>query len=97
MGITKGKDGKMVPKDWFVESHKDGERSFDMTREGFALLVMGWDDKKSENFKIAYIEAFESMLAVLKEHQPYVAATILQRLRALFPDSPEIRRLFEMD
>jgi phage regulator Rha-like protein len=40
-----------------------------MTREGFTLLVMGWDDKKSIRFKMTYIEAFEAMLAALKEHQ----------------------------
>jgi hypothetical protein len=66
----------------------------DMTREGFTLLVMGWDDKKSIRFKMTYIEAFEAMLAALKEHQPDVAATALRPPRALFPDSPKIRRLF---
>jgi phage regulator Rha-like protein len=71
--------------------------SYDMTREGFALLVMGWDDKKSIRFKMTYIKAFEAMLAALKEHQPYVAATVLKSLRALFSDSPKIRRLFDFD
>jgi phage regulator Rha-like protein len=76
--------------------HGDG-RTYDMTREGFTLLVMGWDDKKSIKFKMTYIEAFEAMLAALKEHQPHVAATALKPLRALFPDSPKIRRLFDFD
>jgi hypothetical protein len=46
---------------------------------------------------MTYIEAFEAMLAGLKEHQPHVAATALKPLRALFPDSPKVRRLFNFD
>ena len=83
-------------KPQLAPSNQDG-RSHDMTREGFTLLVMGWDDKKSVKFKMTYIEAFEAMLAALKEHQPHVAATALKPLRALFPDSPKIRRLFDFD
>jgi phage regulator Rha-like protein len=85
-----------VAKPQLAASNQDG-RSHDMTREGFTLLVMGWDDKKSIKFKMTYIEAFEAMLAALKEHQPYVAAAALKPLRALFPDSPKIRRLFDFD
>jgi phage regulator Rha-like protein len=80
-----------------LAASRDDGRSYDMTREGFTLLVMGWDDKKSIKFKMTYIKAFEAMLAALKEHQPYVAATALKPLRALFPNSPKIRWLFDFD
>jgi anti-repressor protein len=53
-----------VAKPQLAASNQDG-RSHDMTREGFTLLVMGWDDKKSIKFKMTYIEAFEAMLAAL--------------------------------
>ena len=34
---------------------------YDMTRDGFTLLVMGFDGEKAQQWKIKYIEAFNAM------------------------------------
>lgn len=57
--------------EWFKEtSYIDPTgrtlRSFDLTRDGFSLLVMGWTGAKALAFKVKYIEAFNAMEASLK-------------------------------
>lgn len=42
------------------------ERAFDMTRDGFTLLAMGFTGKKALQFKLRYIEQFNAMEAELK-------------------------------
>lgn len=42
-------------------------RHFLMTRDGFALLAMGFTGQKALKWKLAYIEAFNRMEAALKE------------------------------
>lgn len=49
-------------------------RCFDMTRDGFTLLAMGFTGAKALQWKLRYIEAFNSMEAALKkvpEKTPY--------------------------
>jgi Rha family phage regulatory protein len=67
-----------VDKPWFFQIQTQHptvtdrfDRSFDMTRDGFSLLVMGWTGAKARQFKIAYIEEFNRMEATLRK----VAAT----------------------
>jgi Rha family phage regulatory protein len=48
-------------------------RTFDMTRKGFLLLVMGFTGKKAVALKCAYIDEFDRMEAALKA-VPAVAA-----------------------
>jgi Rha family phage regulatory protein len=45
----------------FDEKANREVRCFDMTRDGFTLLVMGWTGAKAMKFKIAYIKAFNAM------------------------------------
>lgn len=40
---------------------------YDMTRDGFVLLAMGFTGAKAQRFKIAYIEAFNRMETDLRE------------------------------
>jgi Rha family phage regulatory protein len=40
-------------------------RTFDMTRDGFSLLVMGWTGAKALKFKVAYIKEFNRMEALI--------------------------------
>lgn len=40
-------------------------RAFDMTRDGFTLLAMGFTGKKALGFKLAYIQQFNAMEAQL--------------------------------
>ena len=51
---------------YFIESSytdKSGKRNkcYDITRDGFSLLVMGFTGKKALEWKLRYIEAFNSM------------------------------------
>jgi phage regulator Rha-like protein len=51
---------------WFrpkmhASSDGDVEQSYDMTRNGMMLLVMGWDDEKSASLQLAYVSAFNAM------------------------------------
>jgi len=53
-------------KKFFTESTYINERGrtyrcYDMTRDGFSLLVMGFTGKKALEWKLKYIEAFNSM------------------------------------
>lgn len=58
--------GKMKFDDCFIPSSyitKDGRtvRSFDMNRDGFTLLTMGFNGRDALAFKLAYINRFNSM------------------------------------
>ena len=43
------------------------EPAFDMTRDGFTLLAMGFAGAKALTFKLRYIEAFNRMEATLRQ------------------------------
>lgn len=44
--------------------------AYDMTRDGFTLLVMGYTGKEAMQFKLRYIEEFNRMEAKLKDQTP---------------------------
>lgn len=52
--------------DYHDEARKE-VRSFDLTRDGLILLVMGWTGPKALQIKVRYIEAFSAMEHALKE------------------------------
>lgn len=64
---------------------------FNMTKDGFVLLVMGFTGKKAMEFKIKYIEAFNAMERAL-EAQPAAAkpVTVQEHTRALPSGKKEI-------
>jgi Rha family phage regulatory protein len=43
---------------------------FNISRDGFTLLAMGFTGKKAMQFKLAYIEAFNKMEKILKNNKP---------------------------
>lgn len=61
------------PSGWFVERRDENPQngqpypSFDMTRDGFTLLVMGYTGAKAMAYKVRYIQRFNEMEAALKE------------------------------
>lgn len=68
--------------DWFrpTETNVDGGngatlkiRSFDLTRDGFTLLAMGWTGAKALRFKVAYIAEFNRMEAAVRAATPSAA------------------------
>jgi len=50
----------------FDEKANKNVRTFDMTRDGFTLLAMGWTGDRAMTFKVRYIEAFNAMEAKLR-------------------------------
>jgi len=68
-------EGAKISAAWFVPTVHTVTRlgrgsvdypAFDMTRDGFTLLVMGYTGKKAMEFKVAYIQRFNEMEAALK-------------------------------
>lgn len=56
---------------WFrettsLDAYDREQRSFDLTRDGLMLLVMGWTGPKALRLKVRYIEAFNAMEQTLK-------------------------------
>lgn len=45
------------------------DRAYTMTRDGFALLVMGYTGQKAMEWKVRYIQAFNAMEAELKRRE----------------------------
>ncbi|KJS40395.1 MAG: hypothetical protein VR70_06020 [Rhodospirillaceae bacterium BRH_c57] len=84
--ILKSQD---TPADWFIErpvvNEQNGQtyRTFDMTRDGFTLLVMGYTGPKAMQFKIAYIGQFNAMEATLKNADPMAALNDPAAMRGL--------------
>jgi len=54
------------------------ERCFEMTKDGFTILAMGYTGAKAMQFKEAYIQRFNEMEAQLQASQP----TLTDRLRS---------------
>jgi Rha family phage regulatory protein len=65
--------GSDLSRGWFIpvstphpKVHGINIRSFDMTRDGFTLLVMGYTGSDAMRFKVAYIQEFNRMEEALK-------------------------------
>lgn len=82
------RDIKALPRDEFNRlnfepvEYKDtkGELRpcYNLTRDGFCLLVMSFTGEKAYKFKIAYINAFNKMEAILKEPMSEIDILIKQ-------------------
>jgi Rha family phage regulatory protein len=78
----------------FTDSYDREQRSFDMTRDGFMFLVMGWTGPKARQIKIRYIQAFNMMEELLNArpdittHEEFIAAIreIVRPLAIRFDD-----------
>ena len=69
-----------LAKSWFrsatvLDAYGHEQPSFDMTRQGFTLLVMGWTGERTMAFKVRYIEAFDAMEAALHQPRSVVVST----------------------
>jgi Rha family phage regulatory protein len=86
---------------WFREASYVSEQgkeqpSFDLTRDGFTLLAMGWTGPKALAFKIQYIAAFNEMEALLKARPDIVTGEqFLAAIREIV--SPLAVRLADQD
>lgn len=79
-GILKNDETPMFEETTYVnEQNKQSYPMFLMNRDGFTLLVMGFTGKKAMQFKLEYINAFNSMEAQIKASQkPKSQLEILQ-------------------
>jgi Rha family phage regulatory protein len=66
-------------------------RAFDMTRDGFTLLVMGFNGAKALQFKLAYMAQFNAMEATLKAQAPAALPTNFVEALRLAADAEERR------
>ena len=66
---------------------------YDMTRDGFVLLVMGFTGAKALAFKLKYIEAFNEMEATLRAAAPASPAVPAFDPAALLNDPAALRAL----
>lgn len=67
----------------FIEStYKAGTgktyKCYDITRDGFSLLVMGFTGKKALEWKLKYIEAFNAMEQAIRGQQKQLDALLIQ-------------------
>lgn len=81
------RDGETV---WFSEVQSEHptvqgrmDRSFDLTRQGFTLLVMGWTGERAMTFKVRYIEAFDAMETALRGYATISPDQFIQAVREI--------------
>ena len=72
-----------VVKSLFIESTYVNERGrqykcYELTRDGFSLLVMGFTGKKALEWKLKYIEAFNAMEQAIRGQQKQLDALLIQ-------------------
>ena len=63
----------------YTDTKGEKRPMYNVTRDGFTFLVMGFTGKKAANFKIAYIEAFNKM-------EQYILSSKTKQAKALNPD-----------
>ena len=76
----------------YRSQNKNGQilPAYEITRDGFTLLAMGFTGKKAIAFKIKYIEAFNEMEAKLKKVYPCGEVNVREHTRSLPSGKKEI-------
>jgi Rha family phage regulatory protein len=81
--VARAIDNLEIPNDFrllnfaqgiYTDRNGDDQRCFDMTRDGFALLVMGFTGKKAVEWKIKFLEAFNAMEKALSQPTPAIGS-----------------------
>ena len=67
---------------------------YEITRDGFTLLVMGFTGEKAMEFKIAYIEAFNAMESELKRNSE-TAEAIMSALTPVIRENERLRLQYD--
>jgi Rha family phage regulatory protein len=75
-------------RSWFrpsssPDSYGREQPSFNLTRQGFTLLVMGWNGERAMQFKVRYIQAFDEMEELLKASTPATHNDLIQSIREI--------------
>lgn len=61
-----------------VDGNNKTYKCYDITRDGFSLLVMGFTGKKALEWKLKYIEAFNTMEQTIRGQQKQLDALLIQ-------------------
>lgn len=77
----------------YADSYGRNQKCYELTRDGFSLLVMGFTGQKALEWKLKYIEAFNQMEQQLRNGQPdletlisrAVSAAVSETVKALAP------------
>lgn len=90
-------------KDMFIENTYFTERGrqykcYEITRDGFSLLVMGFTGKKALEWKLKYIEAFNKMeqcikSSLVKKPDSYMIEDEVERAKRWIEEAEERRKL----
>lgn len=70
----------------YVTEQNKQLRCYDMTRDGFTLVGMGFTNAAATRWKIAYIEAFNAMEAEVRRFLPGIPENVSHRLVKLEED-----------
>ncbi|HMW50207.1 MAG TPA: Rha family transcriptional regulator [Marinagarivorans sp.] len=78
---------------------KKGEKRpmYEVTRDGFALLAMGFTGSKATKLKIAFIQEFSRMESDLKNRQPIINDAMRAELLAARPLWAKIAKYLSME
>lgn len=82
-GVLKSEQTSWFRQTDFLDVQGKSHRSFDLTRDGFTLLVMGWTGERAMAFKVKYIEAFNAMEVELQDRSPVTTDQLLSSIREL--------------
>ena len=83
-GLGKIAESYFIASTYLNEQNKE-QPCYNISRDGFVLLTMGFTGKKALEFKIKYIEAFNAMEAELKSpsaNLQLIASAVVDELRA---------------
>src|SRR5579862_6003575 len=76
-----------VPSEWVNDQGK-GQPMYDMDRDGFVLIAMGFTGREALGFKVRYIEAFNQMESVIRDRTDLDGLPIPPADHREFPDWP---------
>lgn len=86
---------KYFTESTYLDKSNRQSKEYLMTRDGFSFLVMGFNRKDADIWKIKYIEAFNQMEEQLKEHQPKLPTTYKEALVQLLEEVEKNEQLEE--
>jgi Rha family phage regulatory protein len=71
--------GERVRRNFTPMSYKDSygrsQCAYEMTRDGFSFLVMGFTGERADNWKLDFIEAFNKMEQIIQTPQHQIPQT----------------------
>jgi Rha family phage regulatory protein len=80
--------GSNVSRSWFrpvtvLDNYGREQPSINLTRDGFMLLVMGWNGERAMALKVAYIEAFNAMESELRTRDVTTHSDLIESIREI--------------